>query len=101
MDVAEWVFRETSMTSKNKLDLPEWYERLWVASEELRLAVEEISALCSLRGVDTDADWCQHLVCAVVHGHESFREVEAVFDVEDPEAEDGPIAPSALYVKSH
>jgi hypothetical protein len=92
------------MTSEKKPDLAAWYERLWVASEELRLAVEEISALCSLRGLEFEAQWCKHLVCAVVHGHESFRELEAVFESEDREAERleaGCEPPPALYVKSH
>lgn len=90
------------MTYKNKSDLAEWYQRLYVASEELRVAVQEISALCSLRGLDLEADWCKELISAAIYGHQSFQHLEAVFEAADTgRAEPGAGPPVALYVKSH
>jgi hypothetical protein len=68
------------MTSKNKFDLALWDERLYIASDQLRMAIEEISALCSLRGVDLEAMWCKQLVCAAAHGQEAFQHIEEYFE---------------------
>jgi hypothetical protein len=92
------------MASNKKFDLAEWNHRLYVASDQLRLAVEEIAALCSSRGVDFKADWCRQLICAVAHGHESVQHIDALFEAEDRDAEisePGAEPPVALYVKSH
>jgi hypothetical protein len=95
--------REKPMASNKKFDLALWDERVYIASDQLRLAVEELSALCSARGVDLDAQWCRSLVCAVVQGYQAFQYCEEYFearmDAERPEAGSEP--PSALYVKSH
>jgi hypothetical protein len=93
------------MTSKKKLDLGEWYQRLYVASEGLRLAVEEVSALGSQRGLDLEADWCRELISAAIYGHQSFQHLEAVFELlgeqEAERCEPGSEPPVALYLKSH
>jgi hypothetical protein len=75
------------MTSKNnQFDAAAWAQRLQIARGHLHTMVNELAALCRLRGSGGDddlrADWYRELVLATVHAQEAFQRVEATFEAD-------------------
>jgi hypothetical protein len=85
------------MTLKKRFDSAEWQERLQIASDQLRTMVDELAALCTLRGADLQAPWCQQLVLAAAHAQEAFQHVEAAFEAEDSEVEAEPATARLVF----